>query len=185
MTDLGVVHGRFQVFHNDHLKYVLAAKSRCEHIVIGITSPYPARAPLESIDPHRKAPESNPFTYYERMSMISACMYSEGFNGCEFSIVPFPIESPDELWNYAPQEATYFITVYDAWGDEKAARLKNLGLRVEILWRSADKNISGTKIRMAIASGDSWRAMVPAATADYLTQQDLLARVRDVERSRA
>ncbi len=116
--------------------------------------------------------------------MIAACMYAEGLSGSEFSIVPFPIESPDELFNYAPRDATYFTTVYDAWGDEKVARLLSLGLHVEVLWRSADKQISGTSIRAAIASGDSWRALVPAATADYLTRQGLLARVSEVEGSR-
>jgi cytidyltransferase-like protein len=184
VTELGVAHGRFQVFHNDHLKYVLAAKKHCKHLIIGITSPNAARAPLESIDPHRKSPESNPFTYYERMTMIAKCMYAEGLSGSEFSIVPFPIESPNELYNYAPREAIYFTTVYDAWGDEKVMRLRNLGLHVEVLWRSANKAISGTRIRTAIASGDSWRALVPAATADYLTHQGLLARVSELEESR-
>lgn len=35
MVEVGVIHGRFQVFHNDHLEYVLAGKSRCRHIVVG------------------------------------------------------------------------------------------------------------------------------------------------------
>jgi cytidyltransferase-like protein len=184
MTEFGVVHGRFQIFHNDHLRYVLTAKRNCEHIIIGITSPYPARAPLEAIDPHRRALEANPFTYYERMSMIAACMYAECLSGSEFSIVPFPIESPEELFNYAPAEATYFTTVYDAWGDEKVARLQSLGLHVRVLWRSTDKQISGTRIRGMIASGGSWRALVPVATANYLTQHGLLARVSELEAKR-
>jgi nicotinamide-nucleotide adenylyltransferase len=31
---LGVIHGRFQVLHKDHLKYLLAGKSLCEHLVL-------------------------------------------------------------------------------------------------------------------------------------------------------
>ncbi|MEU8404374.1 hypothetical protein AB0C28_55180 [Nonomuraea sp. NPDC048892] len=181
---MGVAHGRFQVFHNDHLRYVLAAKQRCVHLVIGITSPNPERAPLEAADPHRKAPGANPFTYFERMSMIASCLYAEGLSGPEFSIVPFPIESPVELANYAPSEATYFTTVYDAWGDEKIARLRALGFDIKVLWRSTNKEISGTRIRAAIASGGSWRALVPAATADYLTLHGLLARVSEPKMKR-
>ena len=42
MIEIGVVHGRFQLFHLDHLKYVLGAKARCRHLVVGITNPDPA-----------------------------------------------------------------------------------------------------------------------------------------------
>ena len=42
MHKIGVIHGRFQLLHNDHLKYLLAGKKRCEHLVVGITNPDPA-----------------------------------------------------------------------------------------------------------------------------------------------
>jgi D-arabinose 5-phosphate isomerase GutQ len=38
-VDVGVIHGRFQILHNDHLKYLLAGKDLCRHLVIGITNP--------------------------------------------------------------------------------------------------------------------------------------------------
>lgn len=41
MIRTGVIHGRFQLLHNDHLKYLLAGKARCEHLVVGITNPDP------------------------------------------------------------------------------------------------------------------------------------------------
>ena len=44
MDKLGAVCGRFQIFHLDHLRYVLAAKERCEHLIVGITSPDSCRA---------------------------------------------------------------------------------------------------------------------------------------------
>ncbi len=37
----GVIHGRFQILHNDHMRYLLAGKERCEHLVVGITNPDP------------------------------------------------------------------------------------------------------------------------------------------------
>ncbi|MFJ9804271.1 nicotinate-nucleotide adenylyltransferase [Streptomyces wuyuanensis] len=176
-VDLGVAHGRFQVFHKDHLRYVLAAKQRCRHLLVGITSPDPARAPLERTAPHRSNRDANPLTYYERMSMISACLEAEGLPAQSFSIVPFPIEFPEELSNYVPADAVHFLTVYDTWGDEKVARLDRLGYRVEVLWRSTNKAMSGTQIRTAMASGQAWQHLVPAASKRFLSTHGVLARL--------
>ena len=38
MEHIGVVCGRFQIFHNEHLQYVMAAKEKCEHLIVGISS---------------------------------------------------------------------------------------------------------------------------------------------------
>ncbi|MHA2009472.1 MAG: nicotinate-nucleotide adenylyltransferase, partial [Promethearchaeota archaeon] len=40
--DLGVIHGRFQVLHNDHIKYLMAGKKLCKYLVVGITNPDPS-----------------------------------------------------------------------------------------------------------------------------------------------
>jgi glycerol-3-phosphate cytidylyltransferase-like family protein len=32
--DVGVIHGRFQVLHNDHLKYLLLGKALFKHLVV-------------------------------------------------------------------------------------------------------------------------------------------------------
>jgi nicotinamide-nucleotide adenylyltransferase len=172
-----MAHGRFQIFHNDHLRYVLAAKQRCRHLLVGITSPYPATAPAEWTAPHRKDPAANPLTYYERMTMISSCLRAAGLGERQFDIVPFPIESPGELANYAPLDAVHFLTVYDTWGEEKTTRLRGLGYHTEILWRSAHKEISGTQIRTAMVEGRSWEHLVPAATRDFLITHRIPARV--------
>ena len=47
MEHIGVVCGRFQIFHNEHLQYVMAAKEQCEHLIVGITSPDPSVSPVE------------------------------------------------------------------------------------------------------------------------------------------
>ena len=39
MIELGFIHGRFQLFHNDHLRYALLAKEQCKKLIVGITSP--------------------------------------------------------------------------------------------------------------------------------------------------
>lgn len=45
----GMIHGRFQPFHNGHLEYALAALSRCSHLIVGITNPDPSTV-IEVLD---------------------------------------------------------------------------------------------------------------------------------------
>jgi len=47
----GVIHGRFQVLHNEPLKYLLAGKALCKHLVVGITNPDPSLIKSEPADP--------------------------------------------------------------------------------------------------------------------------------------
>jgi len=39
MHSLSVIHFRYEVLHNDHLKYLLAGKGRYKHLVDGTTNP--------------------------------------------------------------------------------------------------------------------------------------------------
>jgi cytidyltransferase-like protein len=178
MAKVGVAHGRFQIFHNDHLKYVLAARDRCETLVIGITSAELLGAPVEPIDPHRSEPSSNPLTYYERLLMITRCLQSEGVDITKLHVVPFPIERPSQLFNYSPRNATYFITIYDEWGEEKLRRLQQLGLSTRVLWRRKYKSISGVNVRAAIASGGDWKSLVPPATAAFIEHNHIDLRIQ-------
>ena len=66
----GVIHGRFQVLHNDHLKYIMAGKMRCNHLVVGITNPDPILSKEDSADLQRSLAINNPLTYFERYSMV-------------------------------------------------------------------------------------------------------------------
>jgi nicotinamide mononucleotide adenylyltransferase len=161
---VGVAHGRFQVFHLDHLRYVTAARERCEHLVIGVTSPEVNALVKVEADDNRGDPEQNPLSYYERQRMIAWVLAEAQWDLSGISIVPFPIETPSKLVNYAPTDGRYFLTIYDAWGEEKARRLEDLGLDVEVLWRTDDKGISGTDVRAAIRDGNPVDHLVPPAT---------------------
>ena len=118
MTETGVVHGRFQIFHLDHLRYLLAAKQRCSHLVVGITNPDPTLTKADAADPVRSLPESNPLTYFERYTIIRAVMFEQGLDA-EFSIVPFPINIPELYRFYLPLDAVFYLTIYDEWGKRK------------------------------------------------------------------
>ena len=97
IAPLGMVHGRFQPFHNGHLAYVLAAAGRCERLLVGITNPDPARTIPEDADPKRHLPEANPFTYTERLLMVEESV-AETRVDVPVHVIPFPVSSP-ELWS--------------------------------------------------------------------------------------
>lgn len=180
---IGVIHGRFQGLHNGHVEYLLAGKSRCEHLVIGITN-FLCNAQSErisSIDNHRLTAQANPFTYFERMEMIRLALLENNVKESEFSIVPFSIEQPEQLFNFTPKNAVYYITIYDDWGREKLRILKELKLNVDVMWERAEsqKPVSGTLVRAQIRSGENWEQFVPKSVAQYIKAHGLEEAVRN------
>lgn len=169
---MGLVCGRFQVFHKDHLKYVLAAKKYCDYLLVGITSPDPSLSPAEAADVNRGRRTSNPCTYYERMQMVKAALRGAGLSDQEFDVVPFPIGKPELIPYYVPDDITCYITIYDDWGENKKTRLEKLGYNVQVLWhvKPEEKGISASEIRTAIVSGKEWKHMVPAEVYKYMVQ---------------
>ncbi len=180
---LGVIHGRFQLLHNDHMKYLLAGKERCEHLVIGICNPEIDLTKYTQANPHRSKQSSNPLTYFERMECIKYSLLEAGVKQEEFDIVPFPINFPEKIFNYAPQNAKYYMTIYDEWGEEKLKSLKeNLKLDVEILWKVTlnEKGISASDVRKCIQEGKEWKQYVPHFVYQYITENNLDTRIKNL-----
>ncbi len=170
----GIVLGRFQPFHLDHLRYLRAAKERCVRLVVGITNPDPTPAGIVEADAARSRPENNPLTYLERHLMIEASLREDGWSPADYLLVAAPLTRPDRLMSYLPPPArsVVLLTVYDAWGEQKARELEALGYRTEILWRKdpAERAMTGTEIRALIRGGQDWEHLVPPAAARYLRE---------------
>ena len=177
MVSIGAVCGRFQIFHLDHLQYCLAAAEKCEHLIVGITSPDKSVNPLETVDPHRYTDEANPCTYYERMKMIEGTLLEAGLPREKFDIVPFPIGKPELIRYYVPEGVTIFVTILDAWGRCKTDRLKDFGYRVHVLWERDDKAISSSMIRGLIREGKAWSGFVPPATHRFICEKEIDRRI--------
>ena len=177
MIKLGVIHVRFQLFHNEHLQYALDAKARCEKLIVGITSPENAALIREEVDPHRSNACDNPFTFYERFNMVKAALLGAGIPREDFEIVPYPIERPEVLPNYIPLSATSFFTIYDQWGYEKLHRLSELGYDTFVIPRG-EKGMCSTEIRTKIVDDDDWKYMVPESVYNYITENNLTAKVK-------
>ena len=98
-----MIHGRFQPFHNGHLEYMRGAAERSDEVWIGITNPDPERIKPEASDPLRHLPESNPFSYAERLLMVKAAAAELGLEPGAVHVIPFPVNEP-ELWTaYVPK----------------------------------------------------------------------------------
>jgi len=170
MIHTGVAHGRFQIFHNDHMKYLQAAKARCRHLVVGITNPDPTLTRFDPADPGRSSPERNPLTYYERYRVAQRVLQKQGWDWEDFSIVPLPINFPDLFQYYVPLTATFFLTIYDDWGERKLQMFRALGLTTEVLWRRplAEKGLTSTEVRQLIVAQERWTHLVPPGVAEML-----------------
>ena len=183
MTERGVVHGRFQGLHLKHMEYLLAAKMRCRLLYVGITHPdifaCPAASPL---DVHGTLVRDNPLAYIERYGMIRDSLLEFGVKREEFEIIPFPVDRPDVLAQYAPADAVYYMSICGEWDREKEKILSSLGLKTEILWErnAEEKGITGTELRALIAGDGSWRQYMPKAAAEYLTEHGLDERIKNL-----
>lgn len=179
LYDTGVIHGRFQILHNDHMKYILSGLELCRHIVIGITNPDPVLTGYEKTDPERSSRSSNPLTYYERYFMIRSALVEAGVAEPMFSIVPFPVSRIELIDNYVPLDGVFFLSIYDDWGREKLERFKNLGLKTHVLREVTpdEKGISATEIRNLIIKNLHWEHLVPESVAEIIKKSDLRHRL--------
>ena len=182
MHKRGVIHGRFQVFHNDHLRYLLAGKARCEHLVVGITDPDPSLSKFDPADPNRSQPLSNPLTYFERYTIVIRALLENGLENSHFSVVPFPIHFPEKYENYVPLDGIFLLTIYDRWGRKKLEQFKRLGLKVEVLWEKTlkEKGLTATEIRTRMIKGEPWAPDVPKSTALLMKEWGIPSRLREM-----
>jgi nicotinamide-nucleotide adenylyltransferase len=172
VTARGMIHGRFQPFHNGHLEYLKGAAALSEELFVGITNPDRERIKPEASDPLRHLPESNPYTYVERLLMVKAAAADAGIEAERVHVVPFPVNEP-KLWPaYVPDDVVQYIRLFSDWGGTKLDRLRAAGYEVVVLDEGAEKEVSGAEVREALRTGGDWEAMVPPGVAVLLKRLD-------------
>jgi nicotinamide-nucleotide adenylyltransferase len=168
----GMIHGRFQPFHNGHLEYLRGAAERSDEVWIGITNPDPARVQFEESDPRRHLPESNPYSYAERLLMAKAAAGDLRLDPARVHVIPFPVNEP-ELWPaYVPEDVTQYLRLFSAWGGTKLERLRAAGYEVVILDEGSEKELSGAHVRAAMRAGDEWASLVPPGVVRVLRTRE-------------
>ncbi|MFX0037092.1 MAG: adenylyltransferase/cytidyltransferase family protein [Candidatus Hermodarchaeota archaeon] len=183
--DIGVIHGRFQILHNDHIKYLLAGKKLCKHLIVGITNPDPSLTRDSEVNPHRSNPIANPLTYYERYKMVQEALLEQNLHFSDFSIVPFPINIPELVKYYVPMDAIFFLTIYDDWGRKKKEYFESLGLKIHVLWEVPleKKGLSSTDIRNFMINEDSWEHLVPMSVQKLIIEWKIIQRLKTLSLS--
>jgi len=168
----GMVHGRFQPFHNGHLEYLRGAFERSDEVFVGITNPDPSRIKPEASDPLRHLPESNPWSYAERLLMVKAAARAAGLDLARVHVIPFPVNEP-ALWPaYVPEGVTQFIRLFSEWGGTKLDRFREAGYEVVVLDEGTEKTISGADVREALRAGGDWESLVPTGVARVIRSLD-------------
>jgi nicotinamide-nucleotide adenylyltransferase len=183
VLDAASIHGRFQPFHIEHLQYALGAKEECVFLWVGITKFDVAPDDERPLASHRERPENNPFTYFERITMIAEALVDAGVSRNSFGFIPFPIETPRRLPEFMPTSIPCFTTICEPWNHEKIKVLRACGYDVRVLWER-QKTISSSTIRDDIAiGGRDWKKMVPPAVAlriERLNIRERLLRLRQL-----
>jgi cytidyltransferase-like protein len=166
--EYGMIHGRFQPFHNGHLEYLRAARELCETLVVGITNPDPTSIREDATSEHRHLPDANPYTYFERLLMIRAVLDAEDIE--RPIIIPFPVNDPARWAYYLPPNAVHYLRVFSEWEQAKVDRLRQHGHTVEVLHPGISKEIEASEVRRRMAAGEDWQSLVPAPVYRIIVQ---------------
>jgi cytidyltransferase-like protein len=170
-----MIHGRFQPFHRGHAEYLSRAAERSDEVFVGITNPDPARIRPEPSDPLRHLPESNPWSYAERLLMVKAAAQELGLDLGRVHVIPFPVNEP-ELWPaYVPDGVTQYIRLFSEWGGTKIERLAAAGFDVVVLDEGVEKAVSGADVRAALREGSDWESLVTPAVARVIRSLERVA----------
>jgi nicotinamide-nucleotide adenylyltransferase len=162
----GMILGRFQPFHLEHLRYFRLAWEQSEQVIIGITNPDPSTILADKLSKHRHLPEENPLTFIERLMIIQDTLRDEGYPMERIFIVPLPIHHPDRWRYYIPQDTAIFVVVYSSWEKQKAEQLQEAGFNVVVV-DTQKKGISGRQVRLLLKSNGDWENLVPPAVVRF------------------
>lgn len=166
---LGCVTGRFQPVHDQHLELFTIALRECAHVIVAVTNPDEGARHEEATSAHRHTAAANPFTYYERVRMLSAALQGAGILA-RTTIVPFDLTRPQVWPEYVPLDARQFVRAYDGWERQKARSLRTGGYQVSVLEGDPAAKRSASDIRALLRDGAAWRDAVPAGVAPVLDE---------------
>ena len=146
--------GRFQPFHNAHLKDVKIILKKSGKILIAIGSS------------NEKNTQNNPFSYSERKKMISKTLKANKINN--FEIYPIPDIEGDRYWvSYIRKNLPKYDVVYSGnpWTLKCFFEHDSNTKKIKLV-----RGISSTIIREKMASGRKWSHLVPKEIYDFVSK---------------
>lgn len=153
--------GRFQPFHNGHLYAVKHILGKFEEVVIVVA----AAQYSYTLD--------NPFTAGERVEMIREGLgelYRRAYI-IPVDNVPSNYEWPRHVLSYVPRASTVY-------SNNKLVRLLFESYGVETRETPVLENVSGSLVRRLMATGGSWRELVPEGVVKVIDEINGVERVR-------
>ncbi len=163
----GLLVGRYQPFHNGHLKIVTQILEEVDEIIIGIGSAQVSHT-LE-----------NPFTAGERVMMISKSLAKAEIT-YPYYIIPIPDLGRNALWVAHVETLTPpFEIVYS--GNSLVQRLfkeKDYNVKTPPLYNRMD--YSGTEIRKRMLLDKEWKDFVPKEVIEVIEEIDGISRLKEI-----
>jgi nicotinamide-nucleotide adenylyltransferase len=158
--------GRFQPFHNGHLKVVKDVVAEADYIVIAIGSAQNSHS-LE-----------DPFTAGERITMISKVLANEGIDN--YHLVAIEDIHRYAVWvSHVASQVPIFDIVY-AHNPLSLRLFKEGGYKVVELELYEPNKYSGTEIRRRMMAGEEWRGLVPEAVAEFIGEINGVERLKSL-----
>jgi nicotinamide-nucleotide adenylyltransferase len=156
--------GRFQPFHNGHVKVVEYIADEAAKILIGIGSAQESHT------------WDNPFTAAERKKMIEKSL--KVFN--RYEVFEVADVNDDRTWvSHVKRIVPKFQVVYA--NEEHEKRLfSEAGFEVRGTPSFSRDSYSGTEIRNRIADGGRWTDLVPRGTIEVINQVGGVARIKEL-----
>ncbi len=168
-VEIGFVHGRFQPPHNGHIRYILSALEKREHVRIGICTPEICTQEEADRTGYPCTKELNPYSYDERVEMLTSALREVGVNDSSYSFIPFPSDYKN-IETLLPKDTLFFISKTSADDDKKIRAIIDAGFKTETLIdipEGTHRERSG-HVR---DQSENWENIVPKSIADYITSK--------------
>ena len=162
----GLLIGRFQPFHLGHLAAVKFALTQVDNLAIGIGSS------------NKFNEKRNPFSAEERKEMIVSSLDESDLQKCKIYFVPDV--NDHAKWTYHVDQIVPKYDVVFSNDDFTHELYKKRDIKVVSVPLKQREILSGTDIRLKIASGQRWEDLVPSGTAKVLLKinaKDRLAKL--------
>lgn len=162
----GLLIGRFQPFHLGHLAAVKFALTQVDNLAIGIGSS------------NRVNEKRNPFSAEERKEMIVSSLDESDLQKCKIYFVPDV--NDHAKWTYHVDQIIPKYEIVFSNDDFTHELYKKRDIKVVSVPLKQREILSGTDIRLKIASGQRWEDLVPSGTAKVLLKinaKDRLAKL--------
>ena len=166
----GIVHGRFQPPHNGHIRYILSALDKAEHLVIGICTPRICTPEEALATGYPCTAELNPFSYSDRKEMITAALSELGVPREKYSFVDFPSDYTG-IGNIVSKDTVFLMSMSGESDMKKREYLETLGFTVDtVIAVPEDESIEkGSLVRAGLTAGThSWEPLVPKSISEFL-----------------